>query len=774
MIKTVDMGSNRRYSYEAPWSGGHFTSSREQPIAFDVETELIQGREVPRLALISVAATNRRALLRPDQLPAFLVAHAGEHFVGHNVAFDFWVVAQWLKTNDVDVQNGRSLSDLWWRVVADGRFFDTMLLDMLVRLAKGVVAEIKPRNLALVSKDYGGSDLSKKDPYRLRYGELIGLPSWDGVAEGFFLYAIKDAIATAQAYPLLAFEAAGEMRRAGHGRQSQSFDVWSDAQRRWGYLSEVVQVRGAVALAQIAREGIRVDQETAARQEAVYRAELEGIVETFKRDYARVLKWKKQKRLKAADVGAAEQSLRERYRLSIPAPVLQYSAKSKTPSISLSNLRRLLVAVADEIGVKPPVSDGKQRLLSASAKTWEQVAGRHPFLKAWIRMAHVAKLLGFYDLFSRDEYVYSNYRTLVRTGRTSSHDFNIQQMPCDTDFRNLFIARPGHRLLAIDYAAIELRTLAVVCQCRFGCSVLLDVLKAGRDPHVYTAAMILGEDYDAVRAGVRREKESGKKGRYTEARQRAKVVNFGVPGGLGAAAFVAYAKAKYGVDMTELEAKRFKRRLIFDIYPELNDRDGYLADETLQSVARNLGVPPRVVCSYFGGSSRPGLLLSDVVRGCDYRGEPVSHDASVADAVWGRLAEIARKGSPTLAAKAAVEAKRPSQEAYRAVCGGLAATLTGRVRGGIEYTQIKNTPFQSLAADGAKLALFRLVMAGYRVVAFVHDEVVVELPITLADPTCEAAAADVDRIVREAMSEVLGGLVPVETEYKVAECWEKA
>ena len=55
-------------------------------------------------------------------------------------------------------------------------------------------------------------------------------------------------------------------------------------------------------------------------------------------------------------------------------------------------------------------------------------------------------------------------------------------------------------------------------------------------------------------------------------------------------------------------------------------------------------------------------------------------------------------------------------------------TLTGRVRNNVTYCQGKNTPFQGLAADGAKLALYELVKKGFKVVGFVHDEIISEVP----------------------------------------------
>jgi DNA polymerase I-like protein with 3'-5' exonuclease and polymerase domains len=54
-------------------------------------------------------------------------------------------------------------------------------------------------------------------------------------------------------------------------------------------------------------------------------------------------------------------------------------------------------------------------------------------------------------------------------------------------------------------------------------------------------------------------------------------------------------------------------------------------------------------------------------------------------------------------------------------------TLTGRKRGRTTYCAEKNTPFQGLAADGAKIALYNLVRQGFKVVGFVHDEIICEV-----------------------------------------------
>lgn len=56
-----------------------------------------------------------------------------------------------------------------------------------------------------------------------------------------------------------------------------------------------------------------------------------------------------------------------------------------------------------------------------------------------------------------------------------------------------------------------------------------------------------------------------------------------------------------------------------------------------------------------------------------------------------------------------------------------AITTTGRIRAKCNYTQAKNFPFQGLAADGTKLALFKLIQQNFRVINYIHDEFVIEL-----------------------------------------------
>ena len=116
-----------------------------------------------------------------------------------------------------------------------------------------------------------------------------------------------------------------------------------------------------------------------------------------------------------------------------------------------------------------------------------------------------------------------------------------------------------------------------------------------------------------------------------------------------------------------------------------------------------------------------------------------------------------------------LEKRQPSLELARRIFWGNALTLSGRLRGHVGFSQRANTPFQGLAADGNKLALFRLLRRGIQVCGFVHDEMLVLIP----DGTdYDAAVSQVQQILAESMQEFTPD-IPVETEYLFADRWYK-
>jgi DNA polymerase-1 len=106
---------------------------------------------------------------------------------------------------------------------------------------------------------------------------------------------------------------------------------------------------------------------------------------------------------------------------------------------------------------------------------------------------------------------------VAATGRLSSTDPNLQNIPIRTALgrriRRVFVAPPGHLLLAADYSQVELRILAHVS----GDPGLTAAFAAGEDIHRSTAARVLGIAPEDV---------------TSEQRSMAKMVNFGVAYGM--------------------------------------------------------------------------------------------------------------------------------------------------------------------------------------------------------------------------------------------------
>ncbi len=750
--------SNARPVGFSMWDGRRLASSRGVPAGLDTETEMIADhRAVPALALATASDGRSHVVIHPDRVGEFLLAHRDAHFVAHNVAFDFWVLDRHLRG-----RGEARAAQVLWDSCDRGRLLDTQILDMLVQLATGQFRRagggeaVYPAKLSVLAADYLGREVDKAakgpgaDPYRTRFGELVGRPAagWAGVDPGFFEYAAADAAAVRDVYPALAQAAYPLMAANGFAPGAARYTIRPDAVDRFGHLSEVIQVQAAVVLAEMDRRGVRVDAAAAAALEARCRAEMDQATAALERDHREVLTYGRD--------GA-----------------LRLTPKGRTPSLKTAALAAKLTAVAGELTAAgrmtvPPVSPGKKGGISLSAKAWGEFAHLHPFLTAWLALARLAKQATFFaDL--RADRVYTRYSLLMKTGRTSCSrpsqaglpGLNIQQVPRDKAFRAVFLPdAAGEKLFTGDFTTAELRTLAAYCLARYGASKLGDVLVAGIDPHVATAAAVqdltVGE-FLALRATD--------PARFKAGRQAAKALNFGIPGGLSAKTLVRYAAASYGVTMTLDEAAAFRTRLIEETYPELNPADGHLADAGFGPLARALGVAERDVRAAFDpAGERPAWLLPWIAK--------VAAGTSTSPGrqrVWTVLRRLARSGRPERELAGAIAKGNGSKRLKMLLFGETVATLTGRLRAGAGYTEAKNTPFQSLCADGAKLALWRLRYAGYKPYAFVHDEILVSLPASDAP----VAGVRVQRIMEEAMAEVMGHGVPAACEFVVADHWAK-
>ncbi|MCE2571050.1 DNA polymerase I [Motilimonas eburnea] len=113
----------------------------------------------------------------------------------------------------------------------------------------------------------------------------------------------------------------------------------------------------------------------------------------------------------------------------------------------------------------------------------------------------------------------SYHQAVTATGRLSSSDPNLQNIPIRNEegrrIREAFIAKPGNKIVAIDYSQIELRIMAHLSQDKG----LLEAFAQGKDIHRATAAEVFSVALDDV---------------TSEQRRSAKAINFGLIYGMSA------------------------------------------------------------------------------------------------------------------------------------------------------------------------------------------------------------------------------------------------
>lgn len=218
------------------------------------------------------------------------------------------------------------------------------------------------------------------------------------------------------------------------------------------------------------------------------------------------------------------------------------------------------------------IKKGKTGYSTAAAEL-DKLRAAHPIIGLITQWREVNKLKNTYvdtlpTMVDEDSRLHTTFNlTIAQTGRLSSTDPNLQNIPVRTDLgkriRNAFVAAPGKLFVSADYSQFELRLAAYLA----GDQELMEMFNAGADIHTATAAKVYGRNPDEVTKQMRRD---------------AKVINFGVlygmsPHGLSIATGMTIAAAKTFID------KYFElRKPLLDYMNLLREKarqDGYV--ETL-------------------------------------------------------------------------------------------------------------------------------------------------------------------------------------------------
>lgn len=164
---------------------------------------------------------------------------------------------------------------------------------------------------------------------------------------------------------------------------------------------------------------------------------------------------------------------------------------------------------------------GNNKKKSTSVEVLNSLKNDHPIIEKIIRYRQISKLYSTYikafeELINKDTgKIYTTFnQTLTSTGRLSSSDPNLQNIPVRSDegkeLRKMFVPsfKDGY-IVSADYSQIELRLLAAFS----GDEKLIEAFKRGDDIHALTASQVFGVDIKDVTSQMRRD---------------AKAINFGI------------------------------------------------------------------------------------------------------------------------------------------------------------------------------------------------------------------------------------------------------
>ena len=223
------------------------------------------------------------------------------------------------------------------------------------------------------------------------------------------------------------------------------------------------------------------------------------------------------------------------------ARIEQSAYEAAGEAFNLGSPKQLSTLFFDKLGLDKRKSRKNKTGYSTDAATLEKLQDDHPVVEAVVEYRTLSKLKSTYVdalpalIRPRTGRVHTDFNQAVTsTGRLSSSNPNLQNIPTRTAFsrqiRQAFLPKEGWSLVAADYSQIELRILAHLSEE----PILVDAYRNNEDVHRLTATLLLEKEDITV-----------------EERRMAKIINFGVIYGMGAARFAR----EMGVH--RLEAKTF-------------------------------------------------------------------------------------------------------------------------------------------------------------------------------------------------------------------------
>lgn len=468
-------------------------------LAVDTETT---GLSRPRdLAIVlAISDGEERYAIWPEVIPYFkeLLENPELKLIMHNANFDTWM----LRNVGIDIYKYCKRDHY--------RVYDTMVMHALVD-------DTLPHDLKFLTKRYTGIEMV---PFKSVFGkqmrtkalhEVLLDPENEDVVTN---YASLDAYAT---YKLF-FEIREEML---------DIDLFPEREdpvypTLWDYYLETERPFTKV-LYTLEREGIRIDQDALIEQAPIIERKLISIQKWFGRETGKLY--------------------------------INLKSNAQMGSFFFEALGRKAISYTDK---------GQPQLNKPVLDAWSRQGCK--YAKKLLEYRDLDKKLGTYitnllDKIHTDERIHASFnQTGARTGRLSSSEPNLQNQPAY--IRSAYVPKEGYKLMAADYAQLEMRILAHFSKDE----TLISAIKGGMDVHSSTAAEMFKVPYEDIMAARTKDDNNEELDNYDKEllkyRKGAKAINFGLMYGQGAGALA-------GTLGCDLDEARGLIRQYFSAFPNV-------------------------------------------------------------------------------------------------------------------------------------------------------------------------------------------------------------
>jgi DNA polymerase-1 len=177
--------------------------------------------------------------------------------------------------------------------------------------------------------------------------------------------------------------------------------------------------------------------------------------------------------------------------------------------INLGSPKQLQVVLFETLGLPKTRRTKTGYTTDADALTDLFTKTEHPFLEALLRHRDASRLRvtveGLIKSVSEDGRIHTTYQqTIAATGRLSSTDPNLQNIPIRTDegrrIREVFVVGQGYEsLMSADYSQIEMRIMAHLS----GDQGLIEAFRSGEDLHRFVGSRVFSVEPEDVTPAMR-------------------------------------------------------------------------------------------------------------------------------------------------------------------------------------------------------------------------------------------------------------------------------